>query len=520
MGTIYQRGPWLWLGFVGPDGKRHMRSAKLRVGQEAETRALLAKLEAAIAERSSTAPAPLTHTVASWAEIWAQRRIDKGKWTNAKLDKTALQRHVVEASITVHRKQIALGRLRLEEVRVLHIRAWLEAMEAKQLAANTVLSTYSLMNRMFRAAVREELLSGTPCLLERGELPQLGEQEPDGRPEDAVFTLRELEQLISDKRLPLDRRVGYAISLLGGLRQGELAALTWADYDSTLEPLGRLYVSKSYTRRNKRVKSTKSGVTRWVPVHPALAALLAEWQLSGWSHMLGRRPQREDLLLPNRAGRFLTDLNLWGNLQSDLKLLSWRPRTFHDTRATFITYAIAGGASWELLKHISHGVKRRSRKMNQVYVRPPWEVLCAQVQCIKLELRGDAEVVSMRATGTAPLHSGATFDPRTHSTARDHSEKPQCPGRDSNPSDCPPPRDATRQNKSFTNDESRHEASEAAKCSAGATFSGAKLPSAVPSFLEACAELARKAAERGDFAKAVELMQKAAKVAALHEEAA
>jgi integrase len=49
---------------------------------------------------------------------------------------------------------------------------------------------------------------------------------------------------------------------------------------------------------------------------------------------------------------------------------------------------------------------------------------------------------------------------------------------------------------------------------------GARLPSAVPSFLEACANLAQQAAERGDFARAVELMQKAAQVAALREGAA
>jgi hypothetical protein len=49
---------------------------------------------------------------------------------------------------------------------------------------------------------------------------------------------------------------------------------------------------------------------------------------------------------------------------------------------------------------------------------------------------------------------------------------------------------------------------------------GAPLPSAVPSFLEACASLAQRAAERGDFERAVELMQKAARVAALREVAA
>lgn len=472
MGTVYARGNKLWLGFIGPDGKRYMRSARLNVGQEAEARAKLAELETAIAARASTAPAPLTQTVASWASTWSQRRVAKGKHTNAKLDQRALERHVVEAELAVHGTRVVLGRLRLEEVRPLHVRAWLEAMEAKKLAANTVLSVYSLMSRMFRAAVREELLEASPCLLERGELPQLSDGEPEARPDEAVFSLRELEVLISDPRLPLDRRVGYAVSLLGGLRQGELAALTWADYDAALEPLGRLYVSKSYTRKNKRVKSTKSNVARWVPVHPALASLLAQWQLSGWQALFGRRPESTDLLLPNRAGRFLTDLNLWGNLQADLKLLGWRPRTFHDTRATFITYAIAGGATWELLQHVSHGVKRRSRRMSHVYVRPPWEVLCAQVLCIKLQLReAEAKVLPMTGTGPAALHSSATVGPVSTATTDRDSGKPQCPGRDSKSSTCPPPEAATSRNGGFADAEGRQESPETEERSAGATVS-------------------------------------------------
>jgi len=41
------------------------------------------------------------------------------------------------------------------------------------------------------------------------------------------------------------------------------------------------------------------------------------------------------------------------------------------------------------------------------------------------------------------------------------------------------------------------------------------LPSAVPCFLEACARLAGRAAEAGDFARARELIEKAARVAEL-----
>jgi len=46
---------------------------------------------------------------------------------------------------------------------------------------------------------------------------------------------------------------------------------------------------------------------------------------------------------------------------------------------------------------------------------------------------------------------------------------------------------------------------------------GRPLPSSVPSFLEACARLASEAAARGDFVRARELIEKAARVAQLRE---
>ena len=425
MGTVYRRGDskFWWLDFVGPDGQRHQRSSKKT--DETAALALLSEIEGLVEKQSATAPAPLKNTVAKWTAEWAEARVAKGKHTNAKLDARALEQHVASAQLVVHGKPVAFGKLRLEEVRPLHVRAWLEFMEGKKLAANTVLSVYSLLRRALQGAVREELLDSNPCQLERGELPRLSEADPDGRPEEAMFSLKELEQLISDMRLPLDRRVGYAVSCLGGLRQGELAALTWADYDQAQQPLGRLYVSKSYTRKNKRVKSTKSGVTRWVPVHRASAALLAEWKLTGWVELFGRAPLPADLLLPNRAGRFLTDLNLWGNLQHDLEALGWAARSFHDTRATFCTYAVAAGSPWEVVKHISHGVKRRSRSMAQVYVRPPWEMLCDVVSRIKLQLRGTTEVVPLQATGT--LRSVVTVDGGDDATTRQDNPKPSMP---------------------------------------------------------------------------------------------
>jgi len=46
-----------------------------------------------------------------------------------------------------------------------------------------------------------------------------------------VFTASEVEQLISDPRVSLHRRVAYAIEFLTGLRTGEVSALVWGDYE-------------------------------------------------------------------------------------------------------------------------------------------------------------------------------------------------------------------------------------------------------------------------------------------------
>jgi len=46
-----------------------------------------------------------------------------------------------------------------------------------------------------------------------------------------------------------------------------MAALLVSDYDRTTEPLGKLTLSKSYDFKGKRIKGTKSGRAREVPVY-------------------------------------------------------------------------------------------------------------------------------------------------------------------------------------------------------------------------------------------------------------
>jgi len=64
-----------------------------------------------------------------------------------------------------------------------------------------------------------------------------------------------------------------------------------------VRPLGKLLVAKSYSTRVGE-KTTKTDAVKHVPVHPTLAAMLAEWKLGGWAEMMGRAPGPDDLIVP------------------------------------------------------------------------------------------------------------------------------------------------------------------------------------------------------------------------------
>ena len=71
----------------------------------------------------------------------------------------------------------------------------------------------------------DEFIDATPCVVIKGELPKKTDKDPSWRA-TAVYTREEIEQLISDQRIPEDRCVLYALEAVAGPRHGEAAALT------------------------------------------------------------------------------------------------------------------------------------------------------------------------------------------------------------------------------------------------------------------------------------------------------
>jgi hypothetical protein len=96
------------------------------------------------------------------------------------------------------------GVLLLREVKPRHVRDMVRALrQAGELAPRTILNVYGLVHTMFRDALVDELIEGNPCMLHRGELPEKTDEDPEWRA-SATCTAREVEQLISDSRIPVE----------------------------------------------------------------------------------------------------------------------------------------------------------------------------------------------------------------------------------------------------------------------------------------------------------------------------
>jgi integrase len=315
-----------------------------------------------------------------------------------------------------------IGDLRLEDVRPRHLVEIVQRLQATGYAPRTIRNVYFLAKALFRDAQIAELvpLGETPAILTRRQLGKTRDADPTWRA-GAQFTRAELEALIGDDRMPLDRRVMYGLLGIGMLRHGEAAGLRWHAYEPDMEPLGRLEVATSYDDGE-----TKTETPRWMPVHPTLAAMLAEWRLTGWPGAFGRPPGPDDLIVPvtpeaRRKGRrklagSMRDRHYtWKRAQRDLDKLGLRRRRVHDLRRTGITLARGDGADRDILRRGTHAPPR---DVMELYTSVEWVKLCGEVAKLRVERRKGASVVALHTDVERAPEDVARPAPRRQVSAR------------------------------------------------------------------------------------------------------
>jgi len=271
------------------------------------------------------------------------------------------------------------------------VEAWIRALLARGLAANTVRKLTYLLGRFTRYAVDAGAIDVDPVSrIDRRVLPSARPRDR-GRSASEVLTPSQVRRLLEDDGIPLDRRILWALLLFTGMRYGEAAALRWRAYQPELEPLGEIVVRESWDCIDHELKPTKTGLVRRVPVHPELA----EWLRLSRAHFLvraNRRPRADDLVAPHwlkgapKHWHERTALRRWKMdlARQNLKDLPGGPRRLHATRHTFISLCLRAGASRDALQTVTHAPMSDGRSAFDLYSHYDWAALCRAVAVLGL----------------------------------------------------------------------------------------------------------------------------------------
>lgn len=419
-GSVYEKDGALWYSFQLRSGKRWTkRVPPLPSGKTATREEARAYLEAAVrryelglwdpeAPVPETPAPPPVPTVAEYGERWA-RELTHRSAENEQL------------FVRLHVEGSELGAMKLGAVEPQHVAAWVRMLLAKPsskggtLAPLTVRGFVKYLTRLFAGAVFERLITATPCVLPKGLLPAARDKVPGAR-RAWKQTRDEIIALISDVRVPEARRALWALLFFTGDRAGEAFALRWLDLERRA-PLDCLHVSRAWSRRHREYKEPKTGAVREVPVHPTLAAILAEWKLSGWERAYGRRPTPEDLIVPSARMRARDSGAVWKMLTTDCATLEISRRRLHGLRHAFISLSIDDGADRDILRKITH--TKPARDAFDGYAAESWDTLCREVSKLKVSRRPDElPLFKIASSGGGPIGQSATDSATPQSTTK------------------------------------------------------------------------------------------------------
>lgn len=322
-------------------------------------------------------------TVAAYAKSWGDKRMNK----TADDDRARLRDHVIPH----------IGHMRMADVEPPVVRDLiLKLTKLDAISPKTIHNVFGTLSTMFRSAVFEKLIPATPCVLLKGMLP--------ARPRKvkAIYEKADLRKLLTSEKIPLDRRVFYALAGLTGMRHGEVAGRRWRDWDPNTKPLGCLAVDTQYD--DQPLKSPDGEVrARRVPVHPTLAAILADWKTIGFVQRFGRAPRPEDYIVPSRRGvgyhrtvrRSLANLTETreatessGRRLSDCEAAGVTPLTFHRLRDTCISLTRRDGARKDVFERVTHNA---SGDIVDGYTLFDWAPLCEATLALRFDLVDSGE---------------------------------------------------------------------------------------------------------------------------------
>jgi integrase len=293
--------------------------------------------------RGEQSPEPEPRDFNSLCDYWLEHRVARKR--SRRHDESIIRAHL----------RPAFGCMDLRRIGVAEIDAFMSARQ--HLAANTVRNHVRLLLAMLRVALD---------LKQIRELPRV--QVPKQRLFDRDFRyLRNAEEVRRFLRAARDDGQDgltlYATAIFTGLRQGELAALQWADIDLDRR---QTVVQRSFSG------PTKGGDVRYVLIVDDLLPILRDWRLKAGGSWLvfpnerGNMQQRGARIFKQRFHRVL-DAAGFPRPPADERAVHYI--NFHGLRHTFASHWVMdGGDLFKLQKILGH--KTVQMTMRYAHLQP------------------------------------------------------------------------------------------------------------------------------------------------------
>lgn len=316
------------------------------------------------AKDAGAVSAATIETVREYADRWIADRTARGITTAATHDAGRLRRHVLPliGSLDVR----TFGREDVEKVVAdLDRKSRLDADDDDDaLWWKTASNVWVLLSRMCKDmtdAKNRALRVRDDNPAERVAPPDRGE----ARAKNYLYP-SEFRRLVECQAIDVRFRIVYAVAVYTYARAGELVALEPSDIDLEHSVIS---ITKSWDRATRKVKSTKTGTTRRIPIepelHPLLAKLHAECEArtdEGPKRVLWL-PDHEDRAVLLRQHLQQAEVTRAELFASDAQR---KHVTFHDLRATGITWmAVRGDDPLRIKQRAGH----KSFSTTEIYIR-------------------------------------------------------------------------------------------------------------------------------------------------------
>ncbi len=328
-------GKWDFVFSIGRDPLTSKWKQIRRRGFETKRQAAetMTKLQAEVLEDEFIDLASLTY--GSYMEQWFEER------------KNHLQKSTFETQYIYFKNHIKprLGHFRIQEINPLHIQKFInDLVRENDYSEHTIHLVYRIVSASFKKAKIIKLVKDNPAL--GVTLPKIRKKEMK------LWSLEEVNHFISEaKKVKRITRchIGFLITILTGIRQGEVLALRWKDIDLDKQII---YIRQTLTQAARIKNGAKNDSSiRSIHISDSLITELKTHRKRILEEKLqhGQAYDDFDLVICTRTGKPIIPRNFRKEFYNLSEKINMPKIRFHDLRHTHATILIQQNVNVKLI---------------------------------------------------------------------------------------------------------------------------------------------------------------------------